>query len=104
MLTLRRVTLIGDAAHLMAPFAGVGVNAAMEDALMLSRQIAETRRGQWHSKTDMHSTLTTAVRDYERAMWGRAETYAHATWKYLNLFFHADGAKALIDHFREGRK
>jgi 2-polyprenyl-6-methoxyphenol hydroxylase-like FAD-dependent oxidoreductase len=34
------VTLLGDAAHVMTPFAGIGVNNAMNDALLLSRQIA----------------------------------------------------------------
>lgn len=34
------VTLLGDAAHLMSPFSGIGVNTAFYDALLLSRQIA----------------------------------------------------------------
>jgi 2-polyprenyl-6-methoxyphenol hydroxylase-like FAD-dependent oxidoreductase len=35
------VTLLGDAAHLMSPFSGIGVNTAFYDALLLSRQIVE---------------------------------------------------------------
>jgi 2-polyprenyl-6-methoxyphenol hydroxylase-like FAD-dependent oxidoreductase len=35
----RGVTLLGDAAHVMTPFAGIGVNTAFHDAMLLARQI-----------------------------------------------------------------
>ena len=42
------VTLLGDAAHLMTPFAGVGVNVALADALDLARALLK-RKGDFES-------------------------------------------------------
>lgn len=40
-----RVVLIGDAAHAMEPFGGIGASMAMEDAYVLSEELNESRDG-----------------------------------------------------------
>jgi len=56
------LTLIGDAAHVMPPFAGEGANMAMLDALELSEHL-----------TDNHyNTLREAISSYEEKMRERA--------------------------------
>jgi 2-polyprenyl-6-methoxyphenol hydroxylase-like FAD-dependent oxidoreductase len=54
------VTLLGDALHNMPPFRGVGANAALWDAALLSKTIAEVARGR--------RPLLAALADYERRM------------------------------------
>lgn len=56
------LTLIGDAAHVMPPFAGEGANMAMLDALELSEYLTD---GRYH-------TLQEAISNYEQAMRKRA--------------------------------
>ncbi|KAF2686348.1 FAD/NAD(P)-binding domain-containing protein [Lentithecium fluviatile CBS 122367] len=84
-----RITLIGDAAHLMTPFAGVGVNVAMQDAMELAHAIRGTPR----------ADLGSGLREFEVAMWQRAKQNAEATMMYLNLFFHERGGYAMVEHF-----
>lgn len=57
------VTLLGDSAHLMTPFAGEGVNLAFEDAMMLAQAILGAE--------DTNS-LDTNIRLYEQDMTKRA--------------------------------
>ncbi|KAF7947887.1 hypothetical protein EAE96_008964 [Botrytis aclada] len=98
-------TLLGDAAHLMTPFAGVGVNVAMEDGMELARAVI-ARKPNWEGKEKFEDAagLSEAVRKYELAMFDRAEGYAKETWMYLNLFFNERGGHAMVESFAEQKK
>lgn len=94
------ITLIGDAAHLMTPFAGVGVNAAMIDALELAKALI-ARKADFVKETNYEVGLVdAAVREYEAPMFKRAETFAQKTWHGLQLHFSADGGEERAGRFR----
>ncbi len=77
------VTLIGDAAHLMSTFAGVGVNFAMLDALELGLAITKT--------TDINA----AIRRCEEAMFERAAKASAMAIDNQKRCFSPDGAHEL---------
>ncbi|MBV8327765.1 NAD(P)/FAD-dependent oxidoreductase [Chryseobacterium sp.] len=76
------ITLIGDAAHVMPPFAGEGANMAMLDALELSEYLT----------SDGYTTLREAISDYEINMRQRA---AKATLESLENGESMHSEKAL---------
>ncbi|KAK8160837.1 putative salicylate hydroxylase [Phyllosticta citrichinensis] len=78
-------TLIGDSAHLMTPFAGVGVNMAMHDALDLAHAIIGAKGGD----------LDAAVYGFEKTMWPRSEKAAKLTWESTLSRFDRDGIETL---------
>ncbi|KAI0121840.1 FAD/NAD(P)-binding domain-containing protein [Daldinia grandis] len=93
-----RITLIGDAAHLMNPFAGVGVNVAMKDSLELAHAIIGEGTGQ------DSSPLSERLSKFEVDMWARAKKNAEATVMYQDLFFHERGGIAMVEHFAKRRE
>ena len=83
------LTLIGDAAHLMTPFAGEGVNAAMLDALQLAEGIIATY--------DLSSeSLDCKVKEYELNMFPRAQGIMTETWENLQVIFADDAPMGFV--------
>jgi hypothetical protein len=103
----------------VTPFAGVGVNLAMRDALDLARALIEASAAQTHTLSRLHSgnvssdehdpgnceskrcDTAAAVGAYEKAMFERSEMYAKKTAKNLQGHFSRDGAEHMAGVLRE---
>lgn len=79
--TLPNLTMLGDAAHLMPPFAGEGVNMAMLDALELGLCLI----------SDDFDDVRSAIAAYETEMRARAGATAEQTMEATTAL-HAEGA------------
>ncbi|NIG55126.1 NAD(P)/FAD-dependent oxidoreductase [Chitinophaga sp. Cy-1792] len=89
--TLPNLTMLGDAAHLMPPYAGEGVNMAMKDALDLSIALTGTD----------HSSIPAAIAAYEQDMRQRAGAAAEQTLAQTASIHSAAGLKNLLEMFTE---
>ena len=80
------VTLLGDAAHLMSPFAGEGANVAMQDGAELALELVKAIEP------------AKAIAAYEAKMFERAQVAAHDSAQGLDMLIAPDGA-ARFAHF-----
>jgi 2-polyprenyl-6-methoxyphenol hydroxylase-like FAD-dependent oxidoreductase len=84
------ITLIGDAAHLMPPYAGEGVNMAMLDALQLSECFIN----------DDFGDLRAAIAHYENEMRKRTSETARVTLEQTESLHSKDAIKIMLEMFR----
>jgi len=82
------VTLLGDAAHVMSPYAGEGANNAMRDAAELAAAIVA------HAG-DIEAALTR----YEAALFPRAAAAAEMSAGGLDMCFSPHAPREIVDFF-----
>lgn len=89
-------TIIGDAAHLMSPFSGEGVNCGMLDACELAAAIRKAAT----TGAQASEGLALYVAEFEKTMRARTSRIQHSS--YLNLqdmYLNPDALRANIEKF-----
>ena len=91
----RGLTLIGDAAHVMSPFGGDGVNNAMFDAAELARWLLDSVEQSSHGKD-----WSAAVAVYEAAMFVRVAASAEGAAEAAATQLSHDGQALTLEMYR----
>lgn len=97
--TTASTTAIGDAAHLMPPWAGEGVNLAMWDSLLLSHAIVKAFKQSQTQGASFRTAFDPLLSAFETEMFARAGEKAEETVGNGQMLFGEDGAKAFKEFF-----
>ncbi|PYI28850.1 FAD/NAD(P)-binding domain-containing protein [Aspergillus indologenus CBS 114.80] len=79
------LTLVGDAAHVICPFTGEGVNQALKDVLQLAQALAALVRP---------SDLDSALLKYEAELFARAAVFQKRAEDVAQMMFFTEGSPA----------
>ncbi|KAK9243194.1 salicylate hydroxylase [Lipomyces tetrasporus] len=91
-------TLVGDAAHLMTPWGGEGVNMALWDSLDLEHALGGVLEAE--DAAAWQAALEPRFSEYEEAMLLRAKEKAEERAKNKDMFLSENGGQAMADMFK----
>jgi 2-polyprenyl-6-methoxyphenol hydroxylase-like FAD-dependent oxidoreductase len=93
--TKGRVTLLGDAAHAMAPHHGQGANQSIEDAVVLAACLRDTwDPGSGNRDAGSSKSLVDATNRYEKLRRGRTRKVQYASISTADMLHLPDGDNA----------
>lgn len=87
--TVRGITLVGDAAHLMSPFAGEGANLALLDGLELGQALAKV--------VEEGLDLGTVQEAFEKTMLARSRVAAEISAANIDNFLHVNAPEVTVE-------
>ena len=89
--TQENLTMIGDAAHRMPPFAGEGANVAMQDSFELADVLTSGR----------FPDMKTALTHFEKEMIARGASATRQTLENTERMFSKDGLEQMLSFFNQ---
>ena len=85
----------------MTPFAGVGVNVAMADAMELAKEVIQRKDSVTAKVFSDSYNISAAMKAYEASMFERSKRDAQKTKKNLGLHFSAKGGDEMVSRLNQ---